>query len=59
MVLKSLDTLFSVIPNLKQKNIEKLNNYPDIVDIYILPECLWSKRSLKLLDVINITYNKI
>ena len=27
------------------------------VDIYVLPDCPWSKRALKLLDSSNIKYN--
>ena len=32
-------------------------NVPSTVDIYILPDCPWSKRSFKLLDSLNIKYN--
>ena len=56
-VLKSLDILIGVFPNLKQRSLLKENNSDAKVDIYVLPDCPWSKRALKLLDSNNIKYN--
>ena len=56
IVLKSLDVLLGFIPNLKQKSISKPIDKPARVHIYILPDCPWSKRALKLLDSNNIKY---
>tara|TARA_Y100001968_G_scaffold331139_1_gene384860 strand:+ start:509 stop:1120 length:612 start_codon:yes stop_codon:yes gene_type:complete len=56
-VLKSLDVLIGVIPLLSKTSIENLKYTPVKVDIYILPDCPWSKRALKLLDSIKIEYN--
>ncbi len=56
IVLKSLDILFGVINNNKQ-TIPNLNDSFPNVDIYILPDCPWSKRALKLLDSLDIKYN--
>ena len=57
IVLKSLDVLIGVIPNLKKTLIDNSNHHPSSVDIYILPDCPWSKRALKLLDSFHIKYN--
>ncbi len=57
IVLKSLDILIGVIPNLKKTSIDSLRNIPSIVDVYILPDCSWSKRALKLLDSLHVEYN--
>tara|TARA_Y100001968_G_C19288976_1_gene683206 strand:+ start:329 stop:940 length:612 start_codon:yes stop_codon:yes gene_type:complete len=57
LVLKSLDILLGVIPNLKQKTIGIENDYHKSVDIYVLPDCPWSKRAVKLLDSYLIKYN--
>ncbi len=57
IVLKSLDVLIGVIPNLNKTSIETFRNNPVNVDIYILPDCPWSKRALKLLDSFHIKYN--
>ena len=57
IVLKSLDVLIGVIPNLKKTLIGNSSNNPSYVDIYILPDCPWSKRALKLLDSFHIKYN--
>ena len=57
IVLKSLDILIGVIPNLKKKLLGSSNHNPASVDIYILPDCPWSKRALKLLDSFRIKYN--
>ena len=57
IVLKSLDVLLGVIPNLKQKSISKPIDKPARVHIYILPDCPWSKRALNLLESNNIKYN--
>jgi len=50
IVLKSLDVLIGVIPNLNKTSISSLRHVPSTVEIYILPDCPWSKRALKLLD---------
>ena len=42
-VLKSLDILLGVIPNLIHKSIGASSNIPSRVDIYVLPGCPWSK----------------
>ena len=57
VVLKSLDVLLGVIPNLKQKSIYKKIDKTASVHIYILPDCPWSKRALNLLESNNIKYN--
>ena len=57
LVLKSLDILLGVIPNLKQQFLNQINDNVVIVDIYVLPDCPWSKRALKLLDSIEVKYN--
>jgi len=57
IVLKSLDILIGVIPNLNKKAIGSSSNIPSNVDIYILRDCPWSKRALKLLDSLNFKYN--
>ncbi len=49
IVLKSLDILLSVIPNLQYKTIGNINDKPDIVDVYVLQDCPWLKRAIKLL----------
>ncbi len=56
-VLKSLDILLGVIPNIKQQTIPNINNCFAIVDIYVLPDCPWSKRALKLLNSYHVKYN--
>ena len=56
-VLKSLDILIGVIPNLKHQSIGKKNDFSAFVDIYVLPDCPWSKRAIKLLDSCRIKYN--
>tara|TARA_Y100001968_G_scaffold106171_1_gene96038 strand:- start:735 stop:1346 length:612 start_codon:yes stop_codon:yes gene_type:complete len=57
IVQKSLDILLGVIPNLKQQSIVRGNDTHVRVDVYVLPDCPWSKRALKLLDSYNIKYN--
>ncbi len=57
IVLRSLDVLLGVIPDLKKQTIFSVNNSSVHVDIYILPDCPWSKRALKLLDSFQIKYN--
>jgi len=57
IVLKSLDILLGSIPTLNQRTIGNLNDAPACVDIYVLPDCPWSKRALKLLDSNNVNYN--
>ena len=56
-VLKSLDVLLGVTNNLKQQSIKTINSRPASVDIYVLPDCPWSKRALDLLDSYQIKYN--
>ena len=56
-VLKSLDFLLGVIPNLKQQTLANNNDKPASVDVYALPDCPWSKRAIKLLDSCHIKYN--
>ena len=57
IVLKSLDVLLGVIPNIKKRTIGKINHVPKNVDIYVLPDCPWSKRALDLLDSYYVKYN--
>ncbi|WP_413677718.1 PCC domain-containing protein [Prochlorococcus sp. MIT 0916] len=57
IVLKSLDVLIGVIPNLNKTLIRTLRDIPSTVDIYILSDCPWSKRALILLDSLNVKYN--
>ena len=57
IVLKSLDVLIGVIPNLNKTSIESSNHNLPKVDIYVLPDCPWSIRALKLLDSLHIKYN--
>ena len=54
MVLKSLDVLIGVILNMKKTSFVSTKRTPANVDIYILPDCPWSIRALKLLDSSNI-----
>ena len=56
-VLKSLDILLGIIPNLTQESITSPIPNSAFIDIYILPDCPWSKRALKLLDSHRIKYN--
>ena len=56
-VLKSLDILLGVIPNLSQQSINKAIDNPASVDIYVLADCPWSKRALRLLDSYHVKYN--
>ena len=57
MVLKSLDILLGAITNIKQHTISNVNDSYANVDIYVLKDCPWSKRALKLLAANNINYN--
>tara|TARA_Y100001968_G_scaffold262278_1_gene250490 strand:- start:501 stop:1112 length:612 start_codon:yes stop_codon:yes gene_type:complete len=57
IVLKSLYILLGVIPNLQTKTLRSEDQTPANVDIYVLLNCPWSKRALKLLDSYNIKYN--
>ena len=57
IVLKSLDVLIGVLPNLNNKLSPPSNHNPINVEIYVLPNCPWSKRALQLLDSFNIKYN--
>tara|TARA_Y100001968_G_C19203506_1_gene641142 strand:+ start:206 stop:817 length:612 start_codon:yes stop_codon:yes gene_type:complete len=56
-VLKSLDVLIGVAPNLTQKSISTANDSLANVDIYVLPDCPWSKRAMRLLEANSIKYN--
>ncbi len=56
-VLRSLDVLIGVTPKLKQESLVRQNQNLASVDIYVLPDCPWSKRALKLLDSFDINYN--
>ena len=55
-VLKSLDILVGVIPSLKPQSLPCSNDHTTNVDIYVLPDCPWSKRALNLLDSNDIKY---
>jgi len=57
IVLKSLDVLIGVTPYLEKKLITSSINKPASVDIYVLPNCPWSKRAIKLLETAHIKYN--
>ena len=57
IVLKSLDVLIGVTPYLEKKLITSSINKPASVDIYVLPNCPWSKRAIKLLESAHIKYN--
>ena len=57
IVLNSLDILISSFPELNQDCIKKFNNNCSNVAIYVLPDCPWSKRALKLLDSFHVKYN--
>ena len=56
IVLKSLDVLIGVIPNLNKTSLANSAHNSAIVDIYVLPGCHWSKKALKLLDSSHIKY---
>ena len=58
IVLKSLDVLIGVIPNLNKTSLGGSDHNINTanVDIYVLPDCPWSKRALKLLDSLHIKY---
>ena len=49
--------MIGVIPNLNKTSICSSRHIAANVDIYILPDCPWSKRALKLLESFNIKYN--
>tara|TARA_Y100001968_G_C19219986_1_gene649226 strand:+ start:46 stop:660 length:615 start_codon:yes stop_codon:yes gene_type:complete len=57
IVLKSLDVLIGVIPKLNKTSIGTSSDKTAKVDIYVLPDCPWSKRAFKLLDSFHIKYN--
>ena len=57
IVLKSLDVLIGVIPNINKTSIFSTRQISSTIDIYILPDCPWSKRALKLLDSLHVRYN--
>ncbi len=57
IVLKSLDVLIGVIPNLDKTSFFNSKHIPAYVEIYILPDCPWSKRALKLLESYHVKYN--
>ena len=49
--------MLGVITNLRQKSINKINYNIPKVDIYVLTDCPWSERAIKLLDYYQIKYN--
>ena len=49
--------MIGVIPNLNKKSFANTKYSPVTVDIYVLPNCPWSKKALKLLDSFHIKYN--
>ena len=49
--------MIGVIPNINKTSICSPKHNPAIVDIYILPDCPWSKRALKLVDSFDIIHN--
>ena len=40
-----------------QQSIAGSNDNPKSIDVYFLPDCPWSKRTLKLLDSFHSKYN--
>ena len=48
--------MLGIIPNLKHQNIGNVNDASSSVDIYVLPDCPWSKRALEILDSNGIIY---
>ena len=56
-MLKSLDVLIGVIPNLKKTSIGSLKNIHSTIDVYILNDCPWSEKALKILDSLQVKYN--
>tara|TARA_B100000700_G_scaffold80600_1_gene90791 strand:+ start:875 stop:1486 length:612 start_codon:yes stop_codon:yes gene_type:complete len=56
-VFKSLDILIGEVYGIKQHSLGTLKDCSPIVDIYVLPNCPWSKRAIKLLDSHDIKYN--
>ena len=57
IVLKTLDILLGVIPNLQHRSLVNINDIATSIDIYVLPNCPWSKQAIKLLDSYQIKYN--
>ena len=57
IVFKSLDVLIGVTPHLEKKLITSSINKPASVYFYVLRNCPWSKRALKLLDSLHVKYN--
>ena len=57
IVLKSLDVLIGVVPSINKTSTVSPKDNPARVDIFVLPDCPWSKRAIKLLDSLNIKYN--
>ena len=57
IVLKTLDILLGVIPNLQHRSLVNINDIATSIDIYVLPNCPWSKKAIKLLDSYQIKYN--
>ena len=49
--------MIGVIPNLNKKLFFNSEHNPAIVDIYVLPNCPWSKRALDLFEDSHIKYN--
>ena len=56
-VHKSLEILLGVVPDIKQKNISSVINSNPSVDVYVLPNCPWSKRALEIFDKHQIKYH--
>ncbi len=57
IVLRIIDVLIGVIPNLNMTSFGNTKYNPASVDIYVLPDCPWSKRLLKLLEPFHVKYN--
>ena len=49
--------MIGVISNFNTISIGGSSHLHSTVDIYILPDCPWSARALKLLDFLNVKYN--
>jgi len=49
--------LIGVIPNLNKTSIGISRNIASTLDVYILPDCPWSKRALNLLYSLHVKYN--
>ena len=49
--------MIGVIPNLKKKSFGNSKYNSASVDIYVLPDCPWSQKAIKLLEFSHIKYN--